>query len=247
MSIALMTGVFRLPPGQPGLLRHRMVLLALADSANDEGVCWPKQTTLAAKCGISVATIKRVLTELRETGWLIVEQTYRDDGGKSVCRYRVTLDPIAQQRTDPPLNSELSHSSTVSYPLRSTVSYQEPSVVEPSVEPSRETRTVANYAACTALSRSLIARGYSAPISNAWLQDMDRLHRIDGRSYEDIDRVIRWLDNGRDPVALFWRTNVRSPGKLRAHWNVMREQYAAQIQQDRRAGRSNLIDALADL
>lgn len=44
MSIKAMTwawGLAELP------LRESMVLLALADAANDEGVCWPSQEVLA--------------------------------------------------------------------------------------------------------------------------------------------------------------------------------------------------------
>jgi hypothetical protein len=54
---------------------------------------------------------------------------------------------------------------------------------------------------------------------------MDKLIRIDGREADDVARVIRWLNDGRDEVAQFWQANVRSPRKLREKWDQMREQY----------------------
>jgi len=43
----------------------RHVLLALAERANDAGICWPSQATLANDTGLSQATVKRALKELR--------------------------------------------------------------------------------------------------------------------------------------------------------------------------------------
>lgn len=51
---------------------RRLVLLALADAANDEGLCWPKRQTIAAKTGIKrIGTIKEALTWLEQHGWIV--------------------------------------------------------------------------------------------------------------------------------------------------------------------------------
>ena len=49
MSVRLMTEVWAvsLPDSE------KLVLLALADCANDEGLCWPSMATLARKCSNS--------------------------------------------------------------------------------------------------------------------------------------------------------------------------------------------------
>ena len=43
MSIKIMSKVWSLEYLD---IKEKMVLLALADAANDDGICWPKNTTL---------------------------------------------------------------------------------------------------------------------------------------------------------------------------------------------------------
>lgn len=50
---------------------ERLVLLALADYANSEGIAWPKSATLAEKCATSVRTVERHLAALRERGMIV--------------------------------------------------------------------------------------------------------------------------------------------------------------------------------
>ena len=63
MSLAWMTRVWAAE--RPRRSSHRLLLLALADNANDEGVCWPSVATLGRKC----ATGDR-RTVLRQLDWL---------------------------------------------------------------------------------------------------------------------------------------------------------------------------------
>ena len=63
MSLAWMTRVW--VSERPRRSSHRLLLLALADNANDEGVCWPSVATLGRKC----ATADR-RTVLRQLDWL---------------------------------------------------------------------------------------------------------------------------------------------------------------------------------
>lgn len=73
MSIALMTDVWRLdmPP------TDKMVLLALADAANDSGVCWTPvrarsgdKLDLLTKCSLSERAIQGAIKRLCESGYL---------------------------------------------------------------------------------------------------------------------------------------------------------------------------------
>jgi hypothetical protein len=93
-----------------------------------------------------------------------------------------------------------------------------PAVVDPTLAHARRL--------CVLLADSIADRDSKRPsISDAWVRDMERLMRIDGRAPEDVERVIRWLDRGADDVASFWQPNVRSPKKLREKWDQMREQH----------------------
>lgn len=48
------------------------------------------------------------------------------------------------------------------------------------------------------------------PNLQSWAEDIDKLHRIDGNSYDDIEQLIRWTQQDS-----FEKTNILSPAKLR--------------------------------
>jgi hypothetical protein len=49
-----------------------------------------------------------------------------------------------------------------------------------------------------------------------WAVDIDRLNRLDGRSYDDIHKVITFAVNDE-----FWRTNILSGSKLREKYDML--------------------------
>lgn len=66
-----------------------MVLLALADAANDDGfACWPSQETLARKSRMSVRSVKRHIATLRDAGLIDVE-TQSSTRGRRANLYRL--------------------------------------------------------------------------------------------------------------------------------------------------------------
>jgi hypothetical protein len=80
MSVRVMTAVWSidLPDSQ------KIVLLALADCANDEGQCWPSMATLAKKCSKGERTVQGVIKELVNAGHL-----GRDEVPGKGCKYLV--------------------------------------------------------------------------------------------------------------------------------------------------------------
>ena len=72
MSVKAMTWVWGLEELPQ---KETLVLLALADQANDEGLCWPRLDTLAPKSRMSVRSVKRAVAFLRRAG--LVETTIR--------------------------------------------------------------------------------------------------------------------------------------------------------------------------
>ena len=65
----------------------KLVLMSLADAADDQGVCWPSVPTLARKCCISTRTVQRILGELVEADILRSEPRFRKDRSRSSNRY----------------------------------------------------------------------------------------------------------------------------------------------------------------
>jgi DNA-binding MarR family transcriptional regulator len=69
----------------------KLVLMALADAADKQGVCWPSISTLAKKCSVSTRTVQRSLRALVDQGLLIAEARRRGDGSSTSNRYRLLV------------------------------------------------------------------------------------------------------------------------------------------------------------
>jgi hypothetical protein len=67
----------RLSPSQ------KLILMALADAANDFDVCWPSVSTVATKCCVSIRTVRRVMQKPQHCGLMLSEPRYRKDGSCS--------------------------------------------------------------------------------------------------------------------------------------------------------------------
>lgn len=66
---------------------HKLVLLALADMADDVGHCWPSVQTVAKQCGISTRTVRRIIRDLEESKLLTSESRQREDGSRTSNLY----------------------------------------------------------------------------------------------------------------------------------------------------------------
>ena len=70
----------------------KLVLVALADHADDKGICWPGARGLAAKCGVTERTIRANLKQLAEQGLIEAEERKRDDGSQASNRYYLNME-----------------------------------------------------------------------------------------------------------------------------------------------------------
>lgn len=69
------------------------VLAALATFADEDGLCWPSQSTLAAKLKRSRPTINRIIQGLSDLGLVGVEHRRGRDGARLSCLYRLRFTP----------------------------------------------------------------------------------------------------------------------------------------------------------
>src|SRR5689334_12023137 len=67
MSVKVMSLIWERGPFEGGAL---LVMLALADWANDEGECWPAVPTIAEKARMGERNARYVLKKLEGDGWL---------------------------------------------------------------------------------------------------------------------------------------------------------------------------------
>src|SRR4051812_37153074 len=89
MSLKVMTWAWSvcLPPAP------KLLLMALADEANDQGYCFPSHRHLSDKCNISERTVRRMLGLLIDGDLVSIEHRFRSNRARTSNGYRLTLDP----------------------------------------------------------------------------------------------------------------------------------------------------------
>lgn len=87
MSIPAMNMAWRmaLPP------TSKLILLALADNANDQGECWPSLRNIATRCQVSPRTVQRLLKSFEREGLIRVLPRFGSDGRQTSNRYLLTF------------------------------------------------------------------------------------------------------------------------------------------------------------
>jgi len=70
---------------------QKLVLLALADHANEDGICWPGQKSISKKTGLSERTVKRARSDLEKKELISVERRPGKGGGNRSNRYILEL------------------------------------------------------------------------------------------------------------------------------------------------------------
>lgn len=88
MSMMMMAESFKKKVGNPA---RKLVLLKLADNANDQGECWPSYGHIASECEMGKSTVIAHLKKLAEDGYLIIQE--RKNGVRNSSNmYKLTLD-----------------------------------------------------------------------------------------------------------------------------------------------------------
>jgi len=107
MSIKSMTWAFE----QPLSGHAKVVLLVLADFANDDGDCWPSVPVIAKKAYVSERSVQRYIAQLVDQGYMRIEARTAKGGGKTSNRYFLNVKEAGQRGGDnltPPLVTEMS-------------------------------------------------------------------------------------------------------------------------------------------
>lgn len=78
---------------QPLVPSAKLILMALADDADDSGTCWPALRRIAAKCLVSERTVQRALKEFEGCGLLMTTPRFTRDGRQTSNGYQLALLP----------------------------------------------------------------------------------------------------------------------------------------------------------
>lgn len=84
-------------------------------------------------------------------------------------------------------------------------------------EEVKRTKELEAQRLCALLNFLLSENGYSGfKVTKDALAAIERLNRLDKKSFDDIEAMIRWSQSDE-----FWLHNIRSPQKLRKHYETM--------------------------
>jgi hypothetical protein len=95
MSVKIMSDVFENSKTEGNA---RLVLLCLADCANDEGVCWPSIKTLSRKANISEETTRKFLHVFEKIGLVESEERFNPLGRRTSNTYKINLEKIGDDK-----------------------------------------------------------------------------------------------------------------------------------------------------
>jgi len=165
MSIKVMSWVWEqdLPP------LDKIVLMAIADHADDDGYAWPGMKRIAEKCSMEKRTVQRHVEKLQEQQLLKVESRQRNDGSSSSNGYTVVMNGTNREgvaESHPPMSGMTPPHGTDDTPL---------TVIEPSEETTTTTLTLEEV--------------FDEP---EWLRTLAEVEQPD---HEQRIRIIRWARN----------------------------------------------------
>lgn len=151
------------------------------------------------------------LKELENAGYLVRRKWQNDLGHwmwESIVYDTVQNPQYGKPTSDKPTSDEpTSENLTIKEEELYTNNYEE-SVVAPLAQ---------------LLADLIESNGSKRPtVSKQWIQELERMQRIDGRTLADIEAMIRWSQSNT-----FWRANILSPKKLRSKFDQMRLQAEA--------------------
>ncbi len=117
MSVRAMTWAWEqdLKPGA------KLVLVALADHSDNDGVCWPGQAHIAEKCGLSRQTVSQQLDQLEAAG-LLHSETIREHGKVAGKRYFLHLPDDPSRAKSKPRKGSAAPESMSGNPTQKTPS-----------------------------------------------------------------------------------------------------------------------------
>ena len=128
MSIRAIDWAFRQATGSSA---SKLVLIKLADNANDDGRCYPSLAYIAAHCEMHRGTVIRHIKALSDCG--LIEVEHRSvDGSKIPNVYRLKLQPVVAECNQ---GSRTLQPGVVAECNQGSRTLQHRTVIEPSVEP----------------------------------------------------------------------------------------------------------------
>ena len=190
MSVRWITAVWE---GSPYKGERLLIHLALADFANDEGICWPSQRTLAHKARCTEGFVGVALKQMMLDGFLEVERAAAGRGNPA--RYLLKKPPTGNTLSEKPHSpTEETPFPNENTPLNRTVN--KPSLIPPGFEQFWKLypRRVAKADAMKAYAK--VMKGPDAPTVDRLLEAVTRYAKAQ-TDPKYVAYPATWLRQGR--------------------------------------------------
>jgi hypothetical protein len=194
----------------------KLYLVLRKNGDNKRGTSYWSRRKLAEQLGTSPNTMDRAKKELIEMGALCQINRKNKDGDWTSNLYHVHTASVTNCRyLYSPVGTPIPTDGDTPIP---TSGERTNNHIELRTNELTRTYGDENHQACNLLADLIAANGSKRPaVTDKWLSDMERLHRIDERSWEQITKAIEWCQADD-----FWRGNIMSPGKLRKQYDQLR-------------------------
>ena len=228
MSMLLTAQAMKLKVGNP---TRKLVLLKLADNANDKGECFPSYQHIADHCEVSRRSVISHIDALIKMG-LVEKKSRKNQDGSSSNLYILHLEkgsenisPPSERISPPSENGSLPPSENIS-PITNHSINQSINHIDLSLQTKTPATSPAKKFSFSemdlAMAKEMFARiqklnpNHKQPNFEAWANDIRLLGERDGKSYPEIIDLFEWANQDR-----FWQANILSPRKLREKWDVL--------------------------
>lgn len=190
--------------------------------ADRDGSCFPSRKRLASDLRMeSTKPVDRALKELVHIGAITIQHRHTEQGDLQSNLYTVLSVPIGG---DEKLSTSPLYGPHGSSRKEATVGTESSQIMKANLSESQDNEKadfkIEIITLCNLLADLMVDNGVKRPtVSGKWLSDMDKLNRIDEKTFEQIEAAIRWSQNDS-----FWSSNIHSPAALRKQYEKMRLQ-----------------------
>jgi hypothetical protein len=212
MAIKVSVAVWDAYKGEPG---HKLVLLALADYANNSGtgIVHPSLQKLAAKTCLSYSAVKRAMSTLIDDGWLAIRKHANEVFVGSAREYQLNFKRLN-------IVDEDADGGVTQTPPGGQAEPGGGVITLPPDQYGNKDGNITSDPLDIRLAEAMLAHirklnpNHKPPNLPKWATIFSLMRRIDKRSPEDIESLMAWVYEDD-----FWRGNILSPDKLRKHYD----------------------------
>ena len=196
------------------IVLNRLVFLH-KNTPREDKFTWQTAKDWEEHTGLSDYQVKKALDKLAALKIIELKNTYII-GTQIKCRHqRFILKSDIQESSKPDFQVSLKSETAVSAKPVNSIEHN----IEPIIERVRANSE--NAILCAEKLRDKILALYpnnagarKANCIERWAKDIDKMNRLDGRSWEDIEKAINWAMSND-----FWQRNIWSGKSLREHYD----------------------------